>query len=266
MNEPDERPVPDAGALVEIVLPVRDEAEVLERSVRRLHAHLHESLGQRWKVTIADSGSRDDTLAIAERLAAGLDHLEVIHLAEAGRGRALRSAWSRSDADVLAYMDVDLSTDLAALRPLLAPVLDGRAGIAIGSRLAPGATVHRGVKREALSRGYNRLLRLAFRTRVTDAQCGFKAMRGDVARSLLAHVEDEGWFFDTELLLLAERNGVAIVELPVHWEDDSDTRVHVPTTVRDDLLGIARMVRRFARGGGRVDVAGPASGRPGPGR
>ncbi|MGZ4521667.1 MAG: GtrA family protein, partial [Mycobacteriaceae bacterium] len=172
----------------------------------------------------------------------------VVHLAEKGRGRALRTVWLASDSPVLAYMDVDLSTDLAALLPLVAPLISGHSDIAIGSRLTRSSRVVRGPKREVVSRCYNLLLHGTLATRFTDAQCGFKAIRADVARALLPLVEDTGWFFDTELLVLAERSGLRIHEVPVDWIDDADSRVDVLATALADLRGMARVASALARG------------------
>jgi glycosyltransferase involved in cell wall biosynthesis len=248
---------PDASApVVEIVVPVYNEAASLDASIERLHAYLCRHFPFAWRITVADNASTDGTRRIARRLADRLPFVGVVELDRKGRGLALRSAWSASDAAVVTYMDVDLSTDLDALLPLIAPLLSGHSDLAIGSRLARGASVRRGPKREVLSRGYNLLLHAVFRNRFTDAQCGFKAIRGDAARLLLPAVVDDGWFFDTELLLLAERNGLRIHEVPVDWIDDSDTRVDLPSTIRDDLRGVWRMARRFARREGHVDLRG----------
>ncbi|MCU1361988.1 MAG: glycosyltransferase, partial [Ilumatobacteraceae bacterium] len=180
--------------------------------------------------------------------------VRVIHLDRKGRGLALREAWTTSDATVCAYMDVDLSTGLDALLPLVAPLITGHSDLAIGSRLAPGATVARGPRREIISRTYNVILRVVFANRFRDAQCGFKAIRTDIARRLVPAVEDDGWFFDTELLLLAEHNGLRVHEVPVDWVDDPDSRVHVSRTAADDLRGVWRVGRSFLRGGGKVDL------------
>jgi glycosyltransferase involved in cell wall biosynthesis len=237
--------------LVEIVVPVYNEHAVLESSIRRLHAYLTESFPFTWSVVIADNASTDDTLAIARRLAHELPGVDVLHLSAKGRGRALRAAWSTSDAEVVAYMDVDLSTDLRALLPLVAPLLSGHSDLAIGSRLARGAHVSRGPKREFISRSYNHLLHAALRAHFSDAQCGFKAVRTDVIRDLLPDIHDEGWFFDTELLVLAERRGLRTHEVPVDWKDDPDSRVDIVSTAVGDLRGVARLaagsrVLRFA--------------------
>ena len=247
-----EAPTPRTAVTdVEVVIPVYDEERDLERSVRRLHRYLTQHFPFSWTIIVVDNGSRDQTWPVAVRLADSLAGVRVVHLDEKGRGRALRAAWLVSEAAVVAYMDVDLSTDLGALLPLVAPLLSGHSDLAIGSRLAHGARVVRGPKREVLSRVYNLILRTVLGSRFSDAQCGFKAVRADVARQLLPMVEDDGWFFDTELLLLAEHNGLRIHEVPVDWIDDPDSRVDIAATALADLKGIWRMRRRFAVEGGR---------------
>ncbi|MGZ4617585.1 MAG: glycosyltransferase [Frankiaceae bacterium] len=233
---------------VELVVPVHNEETDLEASIARLHDYLQASFPLSYRITIADNASTDRTWRIAQSLAARMPAVHAVHLDEKGRGRALRTVWSASDAVVLAYMDVDLSTDLAALLPLVAPLLSGHSDVAIGSRLARSSRVVRGPRREFISRSYNVLLRTTLRARFSDAQCGFKAIRADCARRLLPLVEDPGWFFDTELLVLAERAGLRIHEVPVDWVDDPDSRVDVLATALDDLRGVARLLRAFARG------------------
>jgi hypothetical protein len=234
---------------------------VLRASVQRLHEYLSAEFPFSWRITIVDNASEDSTWFEASALARFLPRVRAIHLDRKGRGLALRSAWADSDAQVVAYMDVDLSTDLDALLPLIAPLVSGHSDLAIGSRLASGASVARRPKREAISRTYNLMLRATFATKVRDAQCGFKAVRADVARALLPAIEDEGWFFDTELLLLAEHNGLRIHEVPVDWIDDPDSRVHIVHTALGDLAGTARMVRTFLAGRGRIDL-GPNARQP----
>ena len=208
--------------LIELVVPVYNEERVLADSVERLCAHLA-SFPYAVRVTIADNASTDATYAVARDLADRLPGVRVVRLEEKGRGRALKAVWSQSDADVLAYCDVDLSTDLAALLPLVAPLVTGHSDVAIGTRLARGSRVVRGPKREVISRCYNLLLHVALRVRVSDAQCGFKAISAEAARTLLPRVRDDAWFFDTELLVLAEAAGMRIHEVPVDWVDDPDS-------------------------------------------
>jgi len=237
-----ERDTATRAALIEIVVPVYNEQAVLQRSIRRLHHYLSVNMPFAWRIVIADNASVDATLTIAWTLAYELPNVEVMHLSRKGRGRALRTAWLASDADVLCYMDVDLSTDLRALLPLIAGLLTGHSEIAIGTRLAPGSHVSRGRKRELISHSYNRLLRAVLGARFSDAQCGFKAIRADVARSLLPAVRDDGWFFDTELLVLAQRRGMRIHEVAVDWVDDPDSRVDIIQTALADLRGVARLL------------------------
>jgi putative flippase GtrA len=232
---------------VEVVVPVHNEERDLERSVRRLHTFLHDAFPFRALITIADNASTDATWPLAQRLADELDGVRAVHLDAKGRGRALHLVWATSTARVVAYTDVDLSTDLAALLPLVAPLLSGHSEVAIGSRLSRSARVVRGPKRELISRSYNLLLRTTLRTRVSDAQCGFKAVRADCARALLPHVRDTSWFFDTELLILAERAGLRIAEVPVDWIDDADSRVDIVATALGDLRGIARVAGSLMR-------------------
>jgi putative flippase GtrA len=237
------QPAPGVDRLprVDIVVPVYNEAAAIETSIRRLHAFLGEGFPYGWRIVIADNASTDATPQIAQRLAAQLPATTVVRLWQKGRGRALRAAWLASDADVVAYMDVDLSTDLRALEPLVSGLVSGHAEVAIGTRLAHGSRVTRGAKREFISRAYNRVLRLSLGARFSDAQCGFKALRADAARTLVPLVADEGWFFDTELLVHAQRRGMRIHEVAVDWVDDSDSRVDIVPTALADLRGVLRL-------------------------
>ncbi|MGI5180621.1 glycosyltransferase [Dactylosporangium sp. CA-152071] len=237
-----------ASAVLDVVVPVYNEERDLGPCVRRLHAHLSATFPYPFRITVADNASTDGTLAVATTLAGELAGVEVVHLTEKGRGRALRAAWDASDAPVLAYMDVDLSTDLNAVLPLVAPLLSGHSDVSIGTRLARGSRVVRGAKRQFISRSYNILLRGTLQVGFSDAQCGFKAIRKDVAEQLLPLVEDTGWFFDTELLVLAQRAGLRIHEVPVDWIDDPDSRVDIVATALADLRGIARLARGLVDG------------------
>jgi putative flippase GtrA len=234
--------------VLDVVIPVYNEQHTLAACVRRLHAHLVQTFPYPFRITVADNASTDATADVASGLVAELANVALVRLPHKGRGRALKAAWLASDAPILAYMDVDLSTDLDALWPLVAPLMSGHSDLAIGSRLANGARVVRGIRREVVSRCYNLLLRGLLGARFSDAQCGFKAIRADVAAELLPLVEDPAWFFDTELLVLAQRCGLRIHEVPVDWYDDPDSRVDVVVTATDDLRGIRR-VRRSLRHG-----------------
>jgi putative flippase GtrA len=231
----------DVDLDVDVVVPVFNEQAALERSIRRLHAFLSDGFPFSWRIVVADNASTDATPRIARALAAELPGVAHLRLDRKGRGLALREAWSASPARVVSYMDVDLSTDLRALLPLVAPLLSGHSDVAIGSRLAHGAHVVRGTKREVISRSYNTILHAALRVRFTDAQCGFKAVTRAAAGQLLPQIRDDGWFFDTELLVLAGRDGLRIHEVPVDWVDDPDSRVDIVHTAIEDLKGVARL-------------------------
>src|SRR5579862_62714 len=233
---------------VDIVVPVRNEEHDLAPSIRRLVGFLRDGFPFTARVTIADNGSTDATWSIAGGLAREFGEVRAVRMEQSGRGRALRSIWSASECDVLAYMDVDLSTDLNALLPLVAPLLSGHSDVAIGTRLARGSRVIRGPRREVISRGYNLLLHATLGAGFSDAQCGFKAIRREQAQALLPLTRDTAWFFDTELLVLAERAGLRIHEVPVDWVDDLDSRVDIVATALADLRGMARLGSGLARG------------------
>ena len=238
---------PQPALDVEIVVPVYNEAHVLQESIWRLHAHLTEHLPVAWRITVADNASTDATLEVARSLAETLPDVAVLHLDRKGRGLALRTAWSASAARVVAYLDVDLSTDLAGLAPLVAPLLSGHSDLAIGTRLSRTSRVVRGTKREFISRSYNGLVRTVLSASFSDAQCGFKAVTKQAADRLLPLVRDDAWFFDTELLVLAERSGLRIHEVPVDWRDDPDSRVDIVQTAKDDLRGMWRLLGDLSR-------------------
>ena len=246
----------ERSPVVEVAIPVYNEELMLEASTRRLRAYLDESFPFETTIRIVDNASTDSTWEIASRLASTLPGVSALHLDQKGKGRAVRAAWSSSSAEIVCYMDVDLSSDLGGLLPLVAPLLSGHSDVSIGSRFAPGAHVLRGVRREAVSHIYRLLLRGALRNQFTDATCGFKAARRETAELLLPLVHDEHWFFDTEFLVLAERNGFRIHEVPVDWVDDADSRVNIVGVAKDDLRGVARLIRNRATGHEQVAVPG----------
>ncbi len=214
---------------VDLVIPCYNEERVLAQSVEKLHAWCAEHLPYRWRIVIADNASADATPDVAKRLAGQYpDDVTYVHLDRKGRGRALKKAWLESGADAMCYMDVDLSTDLDDISLLLAGVLDEGFDLAYGSRVAGAADVRRSLRREINSRGYLALIKLLFWTKFSDAQCGFKAITRSAARELLPRVRDGEWFFDTELLITAEKSGCRLKEVPVRWVEDPDTRVRFP--------------------------------------
>lgn len=245
---------------LDVVIPCLNEERALPPSVRRLHDWMTQELaGYRWNIVIADNGSADGTQAAAIALSAQFAAVRYVRMEQRGRGRALRQVWTESAADIMAYMDVDLSTDLAHLKPLVDAVAGG-GDIAIGSRLLPDSVVvGRTLKREITSRGYSLLFRIMFLTPFRDAQCGFKAVSRRVADDLAPLTQDNGWFFDSELLILAQKCGYSICELPVRWTDDPDSRVRILRTAWEDLKGLLRLkfggirqARRQLRAAGKL--------------
>jgi SAM-dependent methyltransferase len=226
---------------------VLNEVRCVEANVASLAAYLNAECPYDWSITVVDNGSSDGTWAVVEEMARSSERIRALRLENPGRGGALKEAWTTSSADVVAYMDVDLSTGLEALRTVIDPIVMGDADVAIGSRLAKGAVIERSTRRDVISKIYNVITRAAFRYSVRDAQCGFKAVRSDVAQSLVPLIEDDGWFFDTELLVLAWRTGLRILEVPVRWIEDDDSRVRIVPTAMDDLRGIWRLWRRNDR-------------------
>ncbi len=253
MTPPPRCPPSGLAPDVEFVVPVYNEERELAGNIARLRTFLKATFPWTYLITVADNASTDDTWGIAQHLDGQYDDVRAVRLARKGRGGALHAVWAGSDATVVAYTDVDLSTGLPALLPLVAPLMSGHSDVAIGTRLSAGARVVRGPRRELISRGYNTLLHAVLRTGFSDAQCGFKAIRADAARALLPLVADTEWFFDTELLVLAERAGLRIHEVPVDWVDDPDSRVDLVRTALADLRGIVRLAAGLPTG--RVPVA-----------
>ncbi|MGH9662061.1 MAG: dolichyl-phosphate beta-glucosyltransferase [Bryobacteraceae bacterium] len=222
-----------------------NEAHVLESSVDTVGRFLAGKFPWSWRLLIVDNGSTDGTAEVAQRLSQSRSGVSFLNLEQKGRGRALRHAWLQSDADAVCYMDVDLSTDLSCLPPLLAAVLDEGYDIATGSRLMAQSRVRRSPGRELLSRVYNRLVRLLLATRFSDAQCGFKALRRAAVERIVPQIQDQSWFFDTELLVLAEKQGLRIKDIPIAWIEDDDSRVRIVSTAWDDLKGLVRLRRQL---------------------
>jgi len=227
---------------LDIVIPVYNEAHTIETCIVSLSAFMSENMsGYEWRLVVANNGSTDNTLAVAKELSTKYPNVGYVHLDLKGRGRSLKKAWTDSKADVVAYMDVDLSTGLSALPPLIDAIASEGYDIAIGSRLSSRSQIERSLKREVLSRGYNLIIRSMFRTGFHDAQCGFKAVSRKVVHELIPVVKDNHWFLDTELLLIAEKRGYRIKEIPVAWSEDADSRVKIVSTVTEDLKGLLRL-------------------------
>jgi glycosyltransferase involved in cell wall biosynthesis len=232
---------------VDVVIPVLNEAHVLEKSMSTLRQYLANSFPYQWRVVIVDNGSTDGTQAVAQALSARYSDITFHHLRERGRGRALRHAWTQSDADIVCYMDVDLSTELAALPRLVAALVDEGYDMAVGSRLMKASHTVRSFKREVISRAYNLMIKALFLTRFSDAQCGFKGVTRKVVERIVPQIQDQSWFFDTEMLLLGHHQKYRIKDIPVVWIEDDDSRVKIIRTAWDDIKGLLRLRWLFWR-------------------
>lgn len=232
----------------DIVIPVLNEAHVLRQSVETVSSFCRTNLPYRWQIVIVDNGSTDGTDNVAKQLISESPQVQFIHLQQRGRGRALRHAWLQSKADVVCYMDVDLSTKLVHLKELLDSVAYGGYSVATGSRLMRESKTTRSFKREVISRIYNLVVKAVLLTRFSDAQCGFKAISRKAVEEIVPQIEDQSWFFDTELLVLAEKQGYKIKDIPVEWIEDDDSRVKIVKTGWEDLKGIARLRRLLCNG------------------
>jgi glycosyltransferase involved in cell wall biosynthesis len=235
--------MPESTVRVDIVIPVYNEERDLERGVTRLREFLHQNCPYRWRIVVADNASKDRTLEIAQALTQRWPgEVSSIHLERKGRGRALRRAWLDSDADVVSYMDVDLSTGLDAFMPMIEPLVKGELHVATGSRLLPASRTKRSLKRDFISRTYNLMIKLMFpRKRFSDAQCGFKACTRQAVQELVPRVADQAWFFDTELLLRSEQRGYRVHDVPVQWNEDPSTTVKITSTAWEDIKGLLRV-------------------------
>ena len=225
-----------------VVIPVYNEEKELQASVTTLCTFLHQNLKDfDWKVIIADNASADKTFHIARELADKNKKVYAYHLDQKGRGRAVKTVWKKYLSDVNSYMDVDLSTDLKHFPPLVRSLVRGY-DIAIGSRNANGARVYgRNYLRTLTSKVYIHLIKFFFWVNFSDAQCGFKAVSRRIVTDVLPHIEDNEWFFDSELLIVAEKSGYRIYEEPVTWIDNPGSTVRVMKTAQGDLQGLFRL-------------------------
>jgi glycosyltransferase involved in cell wall biosynthesis len=233
--------MPGALPLVDLVIPVLNEAHVLEKSVTTVRQFLAGYPQWRWRVVVVDNGSTDGTDRVAVQLTERFADVRFVQLPQRGRGRALRHAWTQSEADVMCYTDVDLSTELAALPKMVRAILEQGYDVSTGSRLMRESRTTRGFKREFISRSYNYLIKAVLFTSFSDAQCGFKAVSQKAVAELVPQIKDQSWFFDTELLVLAEKQGYRIKDIPVTWIDDADSRVKIVKTAWEDIKGVFRL-------------------------
>jgi glycosyltransferase involved in cell wall biosynthesis len=225
---------------VDVVIPVFNEEKALPRNIVILADFLKANLRNPWQIIIADNASTDNTRSVSEMLTERYSGINYLHIPQKGRGRALKAAWLDSTADIVSYMDVDLSTDLSYFPTLVGSLEEGYQ-VAIGNRLGKGSRVTRSLKREFISRGYNLLIKSMFFVPFQDAQCGFKALTRKTAQAILPHIKNDNWFFDTELLIIAAKRGYKINSVPVKWDDDPTSTVHITSTATEDIKGLLRL-------------------------
>ena len=237
---------------IDIVIPVYNEEQALPRNILILTDFLKSNVINPWQIIIADNASTDSTRSVSEMLCERFSGVNYLYLPQKGRGRALKAAWKESTADIVSYMDVDLSTDLVHF-PQLISSLEYGSHIAVGSRLSKESRVTRSFRREFISRTYNMMIKSMFFTGFPDAQCGFKAMTRESANTLIPQIKNNNWFFDTELLIIAAKNGFQISSQPVKWDDDPSSSVNITSTATEDIKGLIRL--RF---GGVPKVSPPA--------
>ena len=237
---------------IDIVIPVYNEEQALPRNILILTDFLKSNVINPWQIIIADNASTDSTRSVSEMLCERFSGVNYLYLPQKGRGRALKAAWKESTADIVSYMDVDMSTDLFHF-PQLISSLESGSHIAIGSRLSKESRVTRSFRREFISRTYNMMIKSMFFTGFPDAQCGFKAMTRESANTLIPQIKNNNWFFDTELLIIAAKNGFQISSQPVKWDDDPSSSVNITSTATEDIKGLIRL--RF---GGVPKVSPPA--------
>lgn len=230
---------------VDVFIPVYNEERALPQTMPELHAFLNgPDFPYDWKIVITDNASIDDTPAVSRKLAEEYPgQIEYVRIERKGRGYALKQVWPASDADIVSYMDVDLSTGLEAFPALIKAIAEDGYDVSTGSRLMRGSQVTRSLKRRVLTLGYNTMIKGLMWTRFSDAQCGFKAVSQEVARKVVPMIENNNWFWDTELLILSEKMGYKIKDVPVRWVEDTDTRVKIGGTVMEDVKGLIRMRR-----------------------
>jgi glycosyltransferase involved in cell wall biosynthesis len=228
-----------------IVIPAFNEEKKLPRAIEVLHSYLDRHPGHDYEIVVASNGSTDCTVQVTASLAATYSRVRLYNLAAKGRGGALREVWGKSEADILTYMDADLSTDLAALPKMIESLASGDFDLVAGSRVHRESVTRRSIRRGLISFCYNGMVRLNFSTRVSDLQCGFKGITRETASALLPMVEDRGFFFDTEMLLIAESCGYRILDLPVRWIENTDSRVNILRTAWNDIKGLLRLRRSF---------------------
>lgn len=231
-----------------ILFPVLNEHLRLERGIRRTEEYVQKHVSIPCRLTIVDNGSDDDTPEIGKRLAEEFENVEYVRIEQRGVGIAFRTGVERSQADLIGYMDIDLSTDISNLNTMLEIFRDHPEVEYVNASRFSKDSDTRGRKwyRKITSKGLLILLKSVFHMKATDAICGFTFVRREAAIRLVKECSnDPGWFYMIEFLLRAERDGMHIVDLPVRWNEDYNTTVHVWKTIKNYLMNIRRLRKTF---------------------
>lgn len=231
--------------LVEFCLPIYNEEKIIEKNVLKIVNFCKEkNLPFNWRVIIVNNGSKDNSLAISQKLSADNKQIGYTTILEPGRGQALKKYWLTSNADVVAYMDADLAVSLNNIIDLINPFVNNEADLVIGSRMMPGATIKRSFIRELISQSCNILYRLIIGNNISDTQCGFKAIKTEVFKKIAPYIEDNKWFFDTEIISFTHHLGYKIKEVPVNWEENRyDERKSKVNLLKDSFIHLKNLLR-----------------------
>ena len=235
---------------VEICLPIYNEEKILEKNVNTLINYcLEKNFGFDWKIVIVINGSKDGSLKISQSLKEKFPALiDYVNFEDPGRGQALKKYWGKSEADIVTYMDIDLAVSLNHLDDLIWQIIEDQTDLTIGSRLLPESKIKRSFIRELSSQTYNFLSRVILGHNFSDMQCGFKAIRKKSLEKIIEHLQEQKWFFDTELILFAKQNGLRIKELPVDWSENRyDERKSKVNLLKDSLKFFYNLIRLKGR-------------------
>jgi len=207
-----------------VVLPARNEELIIRDNVLRLYEYMQGAFpNDDWKIVVSDNNSSDRTAEIVKELAEKHARIEYLLVTVVGKGAAVKNAWEKYSSDVYMFMDSDLATDIHGIPMLVEPLRLETSDIACGSRFLRESAVERSLIRRVTSFGYRLVVKLLLSIKVRDLPCGFKAINEKAKKALLSKIESDGWFFDSELIILGEKLGLRVQEIPVRWREPIET-------------------------------------------